>query len=247
MESEKIKKKAIEIFKIGVEPVADVVSSMVFECIVGTVVPGITSAVLAYKQKRQEKMIIKFMEEVKKRLDELEEKIKKMPKEQAKEFTTNIFGIVTDFVLDEVQEEKIKYIVNGFINLASVDEISEDFVLNYYDTLNNLRMTDIRILKYYYNFSIIGKGEPIMSVFEELEIDFDQLHEIQNKMMRMGLLISQNEKYERSNLQYLKDKIDGNMRALYRAGSDWTDLNHSGIFELSKDGHQFMKFFIEKY
>lgn len=220
---------------------------MVFEGIVGSVLPGLTSAVIAYKQIRQERMLIKLMEELKARIDELEEKIQMMPEEKAKEFTTNIFGIVTDYVLDEVQEEKIEYIVNGFINLASVEDISEDFVLNYYDTLNSLRMTDIRILKYYYNFFIIDKREDIKSVLEELKIDYDQFYEIQNKIMRMGLLISQNEKYERSNLQYLKNKIDGNTRALSRAGSDWTDLNQSEICELSKYGHQFMKFFIEKY
>lgn len=70
-----LKKKVEDIFDITAQPTVDIVSSMFLEGIVGSVVPGVTSAMLAYKQKRAEKMIEEFMIEIRRRQQELEEKI----------------------------------------------------------------------------------------------------------------------------------------------------------------------------
>lgn len=42
----------MDIFEEGAEPCVDIVSSMVLEGVAGSVVPGVTSAMFAYKQKR---------------------------------------------------------------------------------------------------------------------------------------------------------------------------------------------------
>lgn len=57
------------------------------------------------------------------------------------------FGLVTDYVLDVKQKAKIDYIDNGFINLIGVDESKEDIALLFYDTLDELNIMDIRVLK----------------------------------------------------------------------------------------------------
>lgn len=99
-------------------------------------------------------MFEKFMEETKARHDELEEKIIQMSEDRAKEFIGKYSGIISDYVLDEVQEAKIKYIVNGFINLAAIKDVHEDFVLTYYDALSSLRVVDLGVLKQYHQFAI---------------------------------------------------------------------------------------------
>ena len=100
-----IKEKAKEIFDIAAEPTVDIVSSKFLEGVVGSVVPGAVSAVLAYKQKRQERNYEKFMEITNERCQELEDKLEKLSEVSRRKFITEYFGIVSDYVLDEKQEE----------------------------------------------------------------------------------------------------------------------------------------------
>lgn len=248
MDFEKFKGTVIDVLDITTEAGVDVVSSMVFEGLVGSVLPGVTSVMFAYKQKRLERMIIKFMEELKNNQCELEEKINQMSKEKAREYTEKYFGIVTDFVIDEAQENKIKYIVNGFVNLGSIEEISEDFVLSYYDLLNSLRVVDIGILNKHYNDSVGNYEKDIFMVLEEFGINYDQYYEIQNKLTRMGLLISENEEKERSNQKLIKKYLEqsGNPKD-GRFDILWKDVSMRDSFTISQYGRQFRKFFVEKY
>ena len=113
-----LKETAKDIFDSAKEPAFEMTCDLVLEGVVGSIVPGVMNTYLSYKQKRQEKMFIKFMEEIKCKVEILEEKLKNMTKENYIEFRDKYFGLVSDYVLDEVQEEKIKYITNGFINLS---------------------------------------------------------------------------------------------------------------------------------
>lgn len=247
MDFEKIKKSAIDIFEVVAEPTVDVVSSMFIEGIAGTFVPGVASAVLGYKQKRQERMLEKFMEETKTRQEELEKKIIQMSEEKMKEFTSKYFGIVTDYVLDEVQEEKIKYIVNGFINLASIEDIKEDFVFSYYDMLIDLRVVDLGVLKLYHNYSQGNLEGDFRTVLEEFNLDYDQYKSIQNKLLRMGLLISNNETYERDNQLKIQKYLEQLEKGKKVKLGNLKSISSNDSFKLSPFGRQFMNFFVEKY
>ena len=60
-----LKEKAKYIFDSAKQPLFDLTCDLVLEGVVGSVVPGVMNTYLSYKQKRQEKMFIKFMEEIK--------------------------------------------------------------------------------------------------------------------------------------------------------------------------------------
>lgn len=182
MDFDKIKEKAEEVFDIAAGPTTDIVSSMVLDGVIGSVAPGVVSAVLAYKQKRQERNYEQFMLLIKERCNELELKLQNLEEKSRKKFTSDYFGMISDYVLDEVQEEKIKYIVNGFINLASIENAKEDFVLHYYDILNELRVVDIAILKAYYD-----PDGSILKVMEQFDFDSDQVDQVRNKLVRLDL------------------------------------------------------------
>lgn len=180
-----LKKTVEDIFEITAQPAVDIVSSMFLEGVVGSVVPGVTSAMLAYKQKRSERMIEEFMIETRKRQKELEEELIQLDEERFAEVKGKYFGLVLDYVMETKQEEKIKYIVNGFINLTSMDKMQEDVILIYYDILDELNLLDIRVLKTY-NF--YTRNEGYYDILEEVAISNDQYQLIQNKLERLGLI-----------------------------------------------------------
>ncbi|WP_429845317.1 hypothetical protein [Brevibacillus sp. FIR094] len=70
----------------------------------------------------------------------------KLPHDFIKE---RIFPIVLEDLLEEHEDNKIKYILNGFQNVLLEDLGEEDIVLAYFDTLRNLRYADVRRLAYY--------------------------------------------------------------------------------------------------
>ena len=152
------KKKIEDIFDITAQPTVDIVSSMFLEGMVGSVVPGVTSAMLGYKQKRSEKMIEEFMIETRRRQQELEGKIIQLDEEKFTEIKEKYFGLTLDYVMETKQEEKIKYIVNGFINLTIIENLQEDVILIYYDIL------------------------------KKTGVSHDQYKLIQNKLERLGLI-----------------------------------------------------------
>ena len=239
-----IKKKVEDIFDIAAQPTIDIVSSMFIEGFTGTLLPGVTSAMLAYKQKRAERMLERFMIETKKRVNELEEKLIKLEPEKYKEFSEKYFGIVTDYVIDEVQEEKIKYIVNGFINLASIKDIKEDFVLYYYDTLKSLRIVDIAVLKLYY--------EPVprsyIEILQTFGIEYEQYDSIREKLVRMGLLTTKREKREDdlyTNLLIMQDFLEKVSKGKKADLKRFKHIEKHDTFIISKFGRDFMEFFIE--
>lgn len=178
---------------------------------------------LAYKQKRQERNYEKFIEITNERCQELEDKLEKLSEASRSKFITEYFGIVSDYVLDEKQEEKIKYIVNGFINLASIENSKEDFVLTYYDTLKELRMVDIAVLRTYKDIDL-----QLNDVMRDFDLDEDQLTAVKNKLVRQNLL-------------YYVDGsaiMDGTMLIKKRTHSR---------YGLSGYGDAFLKFFTTRY
>ena len=73
-----------------------------------------------------------------------------------------LFTYVLDYVIDEKQELKIDIMVNGFINISHHEDISEDFVLTYYDVLRDLRLIDISVLRFYSKLKIMIKKDKLL-------------------------------------------------------------------------------------
>lgn len=180
-----LKKKVEDIFDITIQPTVDIVSSIFLEGLVSSVVPGVTSAFLAYKQKRTERMIELFMVETKRRQNELEKKLNQLSEEQLKVFKDKYFGLVLDYVAENKQEEKIKYIVNGFINIATMDNIKEDVMLIYYDILDELNVLDIMVFRTYDYFN---RDDGYYDILQKTGITHEQFKLIENKLERLGLI-----------------------------------------------------------
>jgi len=141
-----LKEKLNDFTEISLEIGAPIVGNMVTDTIIGQIVPGAATAFLSYRQKRTEKMLIRAIDELKIQISEINSKLIGMSEKQIILIKESIFPIVLDNIEKESEEEKIKYIVNGFKHSINYDITDFDLILSYYDILNDLRMIDIRIL-----------------------------------------------------------------------------------------------------
>lgn len=146
-----LKKNLNDIVEILVEPTVNVASSLLFEGILSQIIPGATTTIMSYKQKRLEKMIEKFISELKNRQDEIEEKLSKLDVDKIDAIREIYFPIVIDHVIDNNQEEKIEIIVNGFVNIISSELIDENIISNYFEALKNINVLDIKVLNEFRN------------------------------------------------------------------------------------------------
>ena len=246
-----LKEKAKDIFDSAKQPLFDLTCDLVLEGVVGSVVPGVMNTYLSYKQKRQEKMFIKFMEEIESKIEILEERLKNMTPENYTEFRDKYFGLVSDYVLDEVQEEKIKYITKGFINLSQVNHINEDFVLTYYDTLKDLRIMDIAVLNLYYDiYNPFSKSEKTFhDILVEYHIDYDQYTAIREKLVRLGVLTTKRENriddlY--NNILNMQDYLENTYKGKKVKLKPFKRIDKKDSFQISKFGREFIDFFISE-
>ena len=100
-------------------------------------VPGVSGVWQSYKHRRLERNMNVAIEEVMNRINQIDERLQKRTSEQQYKIN-ELFGFILDYVSDEPQADKIKYLINGFVNLTDHDSITEDFVLTYYDLMRKL-------------------------------------------------------------------------------------------------------------
>ncbi|WP_420768743.1 hypothetical protein ACNR9V_03180 [Parageobacillus thermoglucosidasius] len=90
-----------------------------------------------------------------KRLKEHEAKIRKIGQLASQSLLSEeyinqrIFPVVLADLIEEHEDAKVNYILNGFQNVFIEEKSEESMVINYFDTLRNLRYAHIRRLFYF--------------------------------------------------------------------------------------------------
>lgn len=241
-----IKEEAKALARAAAECGAEQFGELILQAIVGTAAPGVMNAVLAYKQKRQEKMYSIFLQELARRMDTINERLGQLSAHSLLDFREKYFGMISDYALEEVQEEKIVYIANGLTNLAGVDDPKEDLVLSYYDTLLELRLLDIAVLKNFYALSKMqGKSYPEM--LETWGIDQKQYFIVRSKLERMGLIESdrdENNDRLRENVALLQTYMENlNKGNKPRSTGRFKTVSRHENYRISSYGRSFLEFF----
>lgn len=238
-DKKEIQKKGKDLLGASVEPTIEVVSKLAFDGLAGTVLPGVMNAVLAYKIRRQKRNLDKFIEEMFLRGKEIEARLNKLDKKREKEFRDKYFGMVSDYVIDEVQEEKIKYLVNGYIQIGSLETVQDDLILTFYDTLKSLRIIDIAVLKLYAPFSKAS----FKDILDEFDIEWEQYEAVRSKLARMKLIEEKREKdiYEaveeiRNQLELLNKKGTLDVRKVKK-------ISRKDSYSITRFGRNFINFF----
>lgn len=245
--------------KVAGDAAKDSITSIVGDLLVDTassLVPGVSGAVQGYKRARFESNITTFTDELHTRIEgirvNLEEKT-----DQQKEQIDRLFHYVMDYVIDEQQEDKIHYMVNGFVTITEHEQISDDFVLTYYDVLKELRVVDISVLRLMYSSRYIfdqETRETFQDVMERHGISYEQYESVRRNLLRIGLLTTKTELNITDDLEEIVKKF----KELYVYLDKMTDpknkrslpklkvpkLKSKENFELSKFGRDFVKFFV---
>ncbi len=236
------KKKLQEIAGPAVGPVMDMVTDLTLDGIAGAVVPGVGNLILSYKQQRTEKNLEMFISQIVARQDEFNERLNKLEPEKLQKITKHYFGIVTDYVLDVRQQEKINFIVNGYINMTEMDDLNDDSVIMYYDTLDQLTLMDIAVLKSHSAF--YRSDETNQAMLEKLVKG--QYRLINEKLTRLGLFSSENERKTSENVEnlakYLQDIQKGKKNASLKHNKIWG----SDSYKLTPYGRSFLSFFLNQ-
>lgn len=170
---EKIKESIKETLDIAIDGGSTLLGGILSDALVGQVVPGIATTFLSYKQKRTEKMLCNAIDQIKEDISKIKDKLSQMSKEEKNFITDKVIPIALESISKELQEEKVKFIVNGIKNVINNKITDEDIIIAYYDILNDLRMVDIKILINLYNES--KKEIKICDV--EKNIDITNLYE----------------------------------------------------------------------
>lgn len=225
-------------------PALELVSEAFIDGSVGLVLPGAGNMILSYKQQRMERRVIATLKTLVDRQEEFNSIIAAVKDELSYlNIKGKYFEMLMDYSMDEPQEEKIKYLVNGYLNVARISNPQEDVVRSFYDTLKQLNLLDIRVLRLY---SYVGQDNAY-NIMEDYQIDHYQYNMVREKLARLGLLYSKNElqrdKNQDAMVDYLTDLSKG------RAGKlrNVKKISRSESYSLSSYGNRFISFIESEY
>ncbi len=224
-----------------------IVGSMLAETIAGQVAPGLTTAAFSYKQKRFEKNVDKFISEIKEREIELNKRLSELEGNLQDNFKSKYFGYVFDYALGELQEDKIKYLVNGLINLSEHEKITEDFVLTYYDTLQSLRLVDLAVLKMYYDITYGNDKRDYEEICKEFGIEYDNYEAVREKLVRFGVMTTQRDKEVDSlykNVLEIQKFLENINKGKAKKLSRFKKITKNDRYRISRFGMDFVEFFL---
>lgn len=177
-------------------------ASAVIGSIVGAIVPRANGIILSYKQNRFERNVKNMLRQLSNRLTTLEANYLALSEDMQKQITGVYVEMMLDNVVDERQEEKIRWNVNGFVNLMSEDT-NEDIIQIFFDTLSELTSLDIDTLKLYqYN-----SGVDAYDLKDKYGIGPDRLSMVKEKLVRLGLLSRKNDTQRDKNLDAVTEYL----------------------------------------
>jgi hypothetical protein len=211
-----VKDSALDvILNVGSGTVADIAketfAGMLQELLVDTgasLIPGVSGALSSYKRSRFERNIRNFTDELYTKIEEIRINLENKTEEQ-KNKIDQLLSYVMDYVIDEQQADKIKFMVNGFVNITEHEQITEDFVLTYYDVLKELRMVDISVLKLMASYYLMGNVEDgnYRDVMERHGLNYEQYESVRKNLLRKGLLTTKTELNINNDLEEISKKF----------------------------------------
>ncbi|WP_167630678.1 hypothetical protein [Listeria valentina] len=247
--AEGLKKWVGETLEGGAELAADFGIDTVFSFI-----PGVGHVYTSLKYNRRFNRIEKMYKCLSAKVDIISKNLATMSDDD-KGKLDDIAELMYEKVADTIQEEKIEYMVKGFVYLSEHEELSFDIAYMYYDMLDRLTLLDLGVLKFY---STLGQEGTYENVLEEFNITYDQYNAVRENLSRFGLIQSQVDRYELDDLTKM-EKLLNNMQesivnitrnlngkdkkvSLYK--KDRLKLKSKDNLRISKFGRELLSFFV---
>lgn len=226
--------------------VLDTVSSVFVEGVAGAIIPGAANMMLAYKQRKQEKFFELAVKEVQDRLEEIDKILEKYEDELLPKIK-KLFEMYLDYSIQNNQEQKIELLANGYVNSIKIENPQEDVLIGFYDTILQVNMLDIRVLKLYDNNTISDEKDSFLKIMQDYNIDTSQCSMIKEKLVRFGLLESKNDIKQNENIDSIIDYIQAISKNkdsdAKRAVHKIKKISKQDSYKITIYGHNFIKFF----
>ena len=222
-----------------------------------TSIPAIGSAVSTYRTNKKIENLNTMLNLLNDRVDEINNLFEKQSIEN-KRVLDDVFNMVIEKISDTYQDEKIQYMISGYVELLAVENPSFDTAYLYFDTLDRLTILDLAVLKLYYG----QENQTYRDILEKFDIDISQYRAIRENLYRMGLLESISDNTVESDLQQLSEAIDelkavfsdaisklssGKMKSIKKITSKSTvKIKSKNRLKISKFGRDFVKFFLKE-
>lgn len=237
-----IKEKIQDLTSAAVGPTLDIVADTLIDGAAGAVIPGVGNMILSYKQNRMERRVEQTLQILVDRQDELNAAINNLSEDMTRQIKGKYFEMLMDYSIAEPQEEKIRYLVNGYINVARIRNPQEDVVRSFYDTMTQLNMLDLRVLKLYYS-SVSDSANKVM---EDYNIDVYQYNMVREKLARLGLTYCLNDIQRDQNIDGILEYLE-NLGKGKKAKLKVKKVSRKESFRLSGYGKRFIKFIESEY
>lgn len=243
--------------KIGKEASQDIWMDSMID-VGASVVPGVNGIVQNIRLKKETQNLKRLIYELSKRIDEIKQQVNAINTESRKN-REEAFEHIVEYAAEEKQQDKITYMVNGFVNILNLDEaVTNEFVITYYDVLKSLRIADITVLKFMYDikYNRMTNDENFEDIMNKLGISYDQYKSIRVNLERLGLLTKKIENNILDDLKEITDKFELIHKYLESIGDEKKlkrlkklksfKYKSSDKYEVSRFGVEFIRFFVEK-
>lgn len=214
----------------------------------GVAIPGVGNMMLSYKQKKMEYNFELYVSKIVEKQDDINKRLEKLEDQKRIAIQHKYFGLIADYASQAKQEEKIDFIVNGFVNIAGDVIDQEDTVLMYYDTLDQLTLLELRVLRVYTSSMYFSNGnvETIPDIMSSCDLDYSQMNMIKEKLARLGLLESKNDadmdENMRNVMKYLEEVTKGKKNPKLK---NLKKISKSESYKLTSYGRKLYLFFSE--
>ena len=227
----------------------------------GSIIPGIGSAISAYRTQRQLNNLNTLVSELNKKVEEIKLNFERQTEENKKTLDA-IFEMVIYKAVNTNQSEKIKYMVNGYANLTAIQNVSYDISYLFYDVLDRMTILDIAVLKASYPFwGTEENRKSFVDVLNEFGIDYYQYEAVRDNLYRMGLLENQYDDALEKDLDLLvknvnnlnevvisiQESLANPRKKMKKLKNTKVELKAKDRLKISKFGREFVEFFIKNY
>lgn len=202
-------------------------TALAIGAILAGIMPRINGVRLAYQQKRFERNIKEAVSCLNSKINLIDQKIENLDMEITEKFRGLYVEWMLDNLHDEKQIEKVKYHINGYVNMME-NTTTDDIMLIFMENLNQLTYLDIDVLKMYVS------SENYMEVCKRHGIDYDQLTLVKEKLERHGLIYSKNNDQRDSNIDLLATYIEKRVAEENKKNGDYRKVRLGKIQKIKK-------------
>lgn len=247
-----LEEKLMDAARASTDGAIDIAKTMlgdiVFDGVLGTVAPGVVTSIFSYKQRRLERNLQIFTKKIFERIDIIEEELNNTSITRKKMIKNNFAGIICDYVIEEKEVNKVRYMANGFVSLVQKEKIDESTLIEFYNILLELREIELILLIDYhtgkrYKNDTMADYDKGTGYLQKLGLTKEEENYINLKLERLVLLDSRNKQKVYTALVDIIKKIEDPER--YRNSISFNIYNSR--YSITDLGRNIVNFFRDEF